>query len=82
VPVLKRLAATYDTNEAAVMPRWFLQQSIVAVTTTSMTQRLKEYAAALTFEMSEEHVEEITSIGRSSWKRCWFSERYAAEDRS
>jgi diketogulonate reductase-like aldo/keto reductase len=82
VPVLKRLAAAYNTNEAAVMLRWFLQQGIVTVTTTSKPQRLKEYTAALTFEMSEEHVEEITSIGRSSWKRCWFSERYAAEYRS
>jgi diketogulonate reductase-like aldo/keto reductase len=82
VEPLQRIASAHATNESAVMLRWFLQQGVVAITTTAHTSRLQQYAAALKFQLAEEEMEEISRIGKTFWKRFYFPERYADDDRS
>ncbi|KAM3538021.1 hypothetical protein ARSEF1564_009059 [Beauveria bassiana] len=79
---LERIAKSHNVSESAVMLRWFLQQSIVAITTTRKKERLREYAQALTFKLTKGEMDEIFSEGKKLFKRFYFPERYDAKDRS
>ena len=82
VEPLARMAKRHGTTATAVMLRWYLQQDVVAVTTTRKEERLEEYAAALNVELSKQELDEITRLGQTHWHRFYFPERYADGDRS
>lgn len=79
---LERIAKSHNVSESAVMLRWSLQQSIVAITTTRKKERLREYAQALTFKLTKGEMDEIFSEGKKLLKRFYFPEQYDAKDRS
>ncbi|KAM3425999.1 hypothetical protein MY4824_010127 [Beauveria thailandica] len=79
---LERMAKLHNVSDSAVMIRWFLQQNIVAITTTRKKERLQEYAQALTFELTKDEMDEISTKGKKLFKRFYFPERYDPDDRS
>ncbi|PVH69157.1 putative ketoreductase [Cadophora sp. DSE1049] len=79
---LERMAKAHNVSDSAVMLRWFLQQNIVAITTTRKKERLQEYAEALTFELTKDEMDEIFTEGKKLFKRFYFPERYDPDDRS
>lgn len=79
---LERMAKSHNVSDSAVMLRWFMQQNIVAITTTRKKERLQEYAQALTFELTKDEMDEIFTEGKKLFKRFYFPERYDPKDRS
>ena len=79
---LTRIAKAHDTTEAAVLISWIIRNNIVAVTTTTKTERLDEYAQALKVELTEDEIKEITEVGSKYHFRTSWSEHFADNDRS
>ncbi|KXG48878.1 Aldo/keto reductase subgroup [Penicillium griseofulvum] len=79
---LKRMAKAHNVSDSAVMLRWFLQQNIVAIMTTRKKERLQGYAEALTFELTKDEMDEISTEGKKLFKRFYFPELYDPDDRS
>lgn len=68
-------AAAHGVTPAQVLLRWRLQQGHGAITTTSKPERLQEYLATLSFELTEAEVAAIAAAGaqepvRLFWTQC------------
>ena len=79
---LKRIAKAHHTTDAVVMLRWFILQQIVAVTTSSNVERLKDYWSTFDVELTKDEIEQISKVGGTVFRRWYFPERYAQDDRS
>lgn len=79
---IKRMAKAHSTTETCVMLASLLQKGVVAVTTTRNNDRLQEYLQALDVELTQEEVDEISTMGDKHHVRFYLPERYDERDRS
>lgn len=63
-PVLEDIAKKYDTTTTSVLLRWLIQSGVVAITTSTNTDRLKDIAAVYDLTLTEEEVKEIEAAGK------------------
>lgn len=73
------LAKKYRVTEGDVALRWCIDQGIVAITTSSNEQRLKNYMTkVLSFKLTPEEIESIAKIGHQKhfrgFQTQWISE--------
>jgi diketogulonate reductase-like aldo/keto reductase len=71
-----------DVSAAAILLAWMIQTNIVAVTTTTKTERLDEYALALGVTLTPEEVQEISDLGATYHLRMSWVQFYENNDRS
>jgi len=64
-PVLEKLAGKYGVCQEAVLLRWTMQMGVVAVTTSGKRERLEGYLEAVSFELNQDEVDEITRVGKT-----------------
>ena len=76
------LARKYGVSTGEVALRWCLDQGIVAITTSSNEQRMKEYQSKLpSFKLTPKEVEEISELGKQKHFRGFGTKNYAEDDR-
>ncbi|KAL2293315.1 hypothetical protein FJTKL_05249 [Diaporthe vaccinii] len=76
-----RLAEKYNVTEGDVALRWTLDQGVVAITTSSREDRLKEYVGKLpAFELTPEEVKEISDLGLEKHFRGFWRDQYDEHD--
>ncbi|KAK7723945.1 hypothetical protein SLS64_000276 [Diaporthe eres] len=76
-----RLAEKYNVTEGDVALRWTLDQGVVAITTSSREDRLKEYVGKLpAFELTPEEVKEISELGLKKHFRGFWRDQYDEDD--
>jgi diketogulonate reductase-like aldo/keto reductase len=63
---LMRIASRYRKTAAQVCLRWLVQQNVAAIPRTSRLERLSENIEIFDFELSDEDMREISSIGIGS----------------
>jgi diketogulonate reductase-like aldo/keto reductase len=81
--IFTELAKKYDVSEEAVVLRWCIDQGVVAITTSSKEERLRDYLGATTFKLTEEEVEKICKRGHEKHFRVNnFMHDYPPNDRA
>ena len=80
--LLDSLAKKYDATPSAILLRWYIQQNVVAITTTRKPERLEEYKQALIFQLEAAEMEEITQIGLSHHYRAAQQKKFDVDDRT
>lgn len=65
-PKLSELAAKHRVSEATVLIRWAMDLGVISLNTSTKTERLTEFFAALDLKLSEEDSAEITRIGEQN----------------
>ncbi|EAS37189.3 ketoreductase [Coccidioides immitis RS] len=80
--ILDSLAKKYNTTEGNVLLRWAIDQGAVPITTSSKESRLAEYLETLKFKLTPEEVEEIKKLGEQKHFRAFWTDKFAADDRS
>lgn len=77
------LAAKYGVTEAEVALRWVVDQGMVVLTTSSKEDRLKAYVANIgKWKLTPREVDNIKEIGREKHYRMFWTDKFAADDRS
>ncbi|KAK4149085.1 NADP-dependent oxidoreductase domain-containing protein [Chaetomidium leptoderma] len=80
--VYERVAKKYGVTPGEVALRWCLDQGIVAVTTSSNEQRLKEWMTRLPlFKLTPKEVGEISERGKEKHFRGFWNKEFAEDDR-
>lgn len=80
--VYDRLARKYDVSASEVALRWCLDQGIVALTTSSSEERLRNFLTRLPrFKLTLEEVEEIAEKGKEKHYRAFWGNKFAPDDR-
>lgn len=80
--ILQRLARKYNVTAGEICLRWCVEQGVVAVTTSSKEDRLRQYLKATAFRMTPREVAEISEAGEGKHYRGFFTDKFAADDRS
>ncbi|ERS95053.1 uncharacterized protein SPSK_01878 [Sporothrix schenckii 1099-18] len=81
-PLYTQLAKKYGVTEGDIGLRWVLDQGIVTVTTSSNSERLKNYLHHLTsFNLTPKEVEEISTEGNKKHYRAFWKNIFAEDDR-
>lgn len=76
-----RLAKKYNVTEGDVALRWTLDQGVVAITTSSREERLKEYVDKLpSFKLTSKEVKEISDLGLKKHFRGFWKNQYDDDD--
>eukprot|EP00123_Amoebidium_parasiticum_P009504 comp19516_c1_seq1/m.22810 comp19516_c1_seq1/g.22810 ORF comp19516_c1_seq1/g.22810 comp19516_c1_seq1/m.22810 type:complete len:304 (-) comp19516_c1_seq1:105-1016(-) len=75
-PVLTRLASKYGKNEAQVLVRWNVQRGHIPITTTTKVDRIVPNAEVFDFEMTEDELKEIETVGASFHYRRFWTDKY------
>lgn len=76
-----RLATKYNVTEGDVALRWTLDQGVVAITTSSREERLREYVGTLPgFSLTSEEVKEISDLGLKKHFRGFWRDQYDEDD--
>ncbi|KAL8452519.1 hypothetical protein Emag_002308 [Eimeria magna] len=71
-PVVKEIAKEINQPPAVVLLRWPLQQGLMVIPCSSSREHLRENAAALECELSEDQMKRLCSIKDSTQYRfCW-----------
>ncbi|KAL4996144.1 NADP-dependent oxidoreductase domain-containing protein [Aspergillus recurvatus] len=81
-PLLSKLAEKYGVGEGEILLRWSLDRGTVAITTSAKESRLSTYLNVLKFQLTPEEVDEISRIGDWKHYRGFWSDKFAADDRS
>lgn len=77
----KALARKYGVTEGEIALRWCMDQGIVAITTSSKEDRLKNYLKVADFKLTPKEVEEIKEIGQQKHFRAFWTNKFADNDR-
>ncbi|PSR77184.1 alpha-keto ester reductase-like protein [Coniella lustricola] len=78
----EELASKYNVTEGNVALRWTLDQGIVAITTSSREDRLRDYLEKLpSFNLSEDEVKDISELGRKKHYRAFWTKYFEKDDR-
>jgi diketogulonate reductase-like aldo/keto reductase len=80
--VFAALSKKYAVSSGEISLRWVIDQDIVAITTSSKEQRLSDYLRAATFKLTPEEVKSINETGDKHHYRGFWSNKFAADDRS
>ncbi|KAG4423414.1 hypothetical protein IFR04_003381 [Cadophora malorum] len=78
--VHERLAKKYNVTKGEIALRWAIDQGIVAVTTSSNEDRLKQYLKVTGFKLTEEEIEEIATEGKKKNFRGYWNKWYKDDD--
>jgi diketogulonate reductase-like aldo/keto reductase len=76
----KTLAKKYNVTIGEIALRWIIDQGVVALTTSSSEDRLKQYQKATTFKLSPGEVEEISKIGLKKNYRGFWKDKFLDGD--
>lgn len=75
------LADKYNVTEGDVALRWTLDTGVVAITTSSREDRLRQYLDKLpNFQLTTEEVEAISELGRKKHYRGFWRDQYSDDD--
>lgn len=75
------LAKKYNVTEGEVALRWTIDRGVVAITTSSKEDRLKQYVSKLpSFQLTSEEVDEISELGFKKHYRGFWRDQYAEDD--
>lgn len=75
------LAEKYGVAVGDVALRWTLDTGVVAITTSSREDRLRQYLAKLpSFQLTEEEVKEISDLGMKKHYRGFWTSQYDDDD--
>lgn len=80
--VVERISKRHGVSVNSVLLRWQVQKKVVPITTTERENRLNEYMEATRFELSEEEIAEISSVGLTHHFRNWGKDFFAPDDRT
>lgn len=80
--VYAKLAKKYNVSEGQVALRWCIDQGIVAITTSSKEDRIKEYLRITDFQLAKEDIEEISLLGKEKHYRGFWKKQFDENDRS
>lgn len=80
--VVERISKRHGVSVNSVLLRWQVQKGVVPITTTGRENRLNEYLEAVQYELTEEEVDEISSVGLTHHFRNWGKDRFAPDDRT
>jgi diketogulonate reductase-like aldo/keto reductase len=76
-----RLANKYNVTEGDVALRWTLDQGVVAITTSSREDRLRDYVDKLpSFKLTTKEVKEISDLGLKKHFRGFWRDQYDEDD--
>ncbi|CAG8944907.1 unnamed protein product [Penicillium salamii] len=81
-PLLSSLATKYGVDESEILLRWNLDRGCIAITTSSKETRMSSYLRCLAFKLTPQEVEEISTIGEQHHFRAFWTDKFAADDRS
>ncbi len=82
-PVYERLANKYGVTTGELALRWYLDQGVVAITTSSNEQRLKGIISKVpAFKLTPKEAGEIKDVGTQKHFRGFFKDKFDADDRS
>ncbi|GME78688.1 unnamed protein product [Ambrosiozyma monospora] len=62
-PLIDELSAKYGVTKSQLILRWVNQSGVVAVTTSSNKERLKEYTGMASFEIEEDDFKTLSEVG-------------------
>ncbi|GME83041.1 unnamed protein product [Ambrosiozyma monospora] len=62
-PLIDELTAKYRVTKSQLILRWVYQSGVVAVTTSSSKERLKEYTGMTSFEIEEDDFNKLSEVG-------------------
>lgn len=62
-PLLEELSKKYNVSTSNILLRWVIQQNIVAVTTTSKVERMKDIQNVYDFKLDDDDFQKISQIG-------------------
>jgi len=74
------LAKKYKVTPGEIALRWVIDQGIVALSTSSKVDRLKQYQKITQFKLTPEEVEKITTIGKEKNFRGFWNHEFADDD--
>lgn len=77
-----KIAKAHGVSIDSVLLRWQVQNEVIPVTTTGKESRLDEYWEATKFELTQEEMDEITSVGLTHHFGNWDRNRFAPDDRT
>lgn len=79
--VLERVAGEHAKTQAQVLLKWVRQRGALVVATTGKEDRMREVLEVEgDWELTEEEVKEITSVGRKHRRRAFWKKEYAEAD--
>lgn len=81
-PVLERIAKKHGVSESQVLLKWHQKNGVLAVTTTTNEDRIADYIKAPSLQLTDEEVQEISSVGRTHHFRQFAKDKFAEGDRS
>ena len=81
-PYLEKVSKKYAVAPGEILLRWCVDQNIVPVTTTSKEQRLSDMLRIFAFSLTPKEVDEIKDIGNSHHFRGYWTDKFAADDKS
>ena len=70
-PVIKKIAEAHNVTSAQVILRWNLQRGIVVIPGSSNPAHIRENLDLLSFELSDEEMEQMSSLDRNE-KHDWY----------
>jgi diketogulonate reductase-like aldo/keto reductase len=78
----EELAKKYGVSKGEIALRWVIDQDIVVITTSGNEQRLQEYKKVANFKLTPQEVEEISTLGKQKHYRGFWTDKFAADDRT
>lgn len=78
-PLLSELAGKYHKTPAQILLRWVLDTGVLPITTTSRTERMREFLQVLEFKLRPDDVDAISALGKLKILRQYSTE-YAIFD--
>lgn len=77
-----KLAQKYGVTESEVGLRWVIDQDIIALTTSSKSERLEGYLAKLPkFKLTSDEIAEISKLGNEKHFRGFWRNKFDDNDR-
>ncbi|ODQ82678.1 hypothetical protein BABINDRAFT_74971 [Babjeviella inositovora NRRL Y-12698] len=79
-PVVAALTKKYGKSDTQVLLRWVIQKGVLPITTTSRKERLTEILGIFDFELTQEEVDEIATLGEQKKLRLYWIPDYSKYD--
>ncbi|RLV93109.1 hypothetical protein JA1_002736 [Spathaspora sp. JA1] len=73
-PVLEKLSKKYGKTPSQILLRWVIQRGVLPLTTSGKEDRIKSFVDVFNFELTNQEVEEITTVGKQKTVRQFAQE--------
>ncbi|KAI5283098.1 hypothetical protein KEM54_002412, partial [Ascosphaera aggregata] len=80
--LLSQLAEKYSVSSAEVLLRWSIEQGSIPITTSGKESRMRDYTRAASFTLTAGEVQKISEEGAKKHYRAFWTDKFAADDRS